>query len=257
MTLTNTQINPFWYCSHYIEDYTSAINRKYFSIQNLLILFLILSFIFFVTKKYKKANKEKKLMMKKWFAVSILFLEVLKLCVTGFLYPQYIKYYLPLHLCSFAGGFIVLEAIFKNNKIINQWWIYIFLFAGILGVVSPDSSYPWFNYYLFHAFVFHTLITTYAIIKIASHESVPTYKGIWLSTLFIAVTLIPIYFINKAFGTNYYLINDPQGFPVTNMIYSFSAPFGQWAYLFAMCLLGFILFHIIYFVYKTFKKRST
>ena len=40
--------NPFWYSSHYIRDYTNLSNRSYFSIQNLFIIILIVSFTIFI-----------------------------------------------------------------------------------------------------------------------------------------------------------------------------------------------------------------
>ena len=257
MSLERSINSKFWLMRQYMVDNNiNDLGHSLLSIEQLIWIIVIVSFIIWITRLYLKSNSKKKSQIKKIFASLIIFLEVIKVIVTGFLYPQYINEYLPLHLCSFAGFCIIFEALFEQKRIINQWWIYIFLFAGILGVVSPSNSYPWFNYYLLHAYIYHTLITAYAIIKIASREAVPTYKGIWQSALLIALLLEPINIINKTFHTNYFLITNPGDFALCNLIWKYSSPYGEQFYLIAMCFLGFILFHIIYFVYKIFKKRS-
>ena len=136
-------------------------------------------------------------------------------------------------------------------------WLYVFLPGGVLGIVSPSTTYPWLNFFSIHEFLFHGLIVVYGVFKIAIGESRATYKGVWVSTLFTILLMIPIYCIDITFDKGYMLLTNPGDFPLTKLFWDISTPiFGNIGYIALLLCLGLLLFHIIYFVGKGVQRRK-
>ena len=130
-------------------------------------------------------------------------------------------------------------------------WLYVFLPGSILGVLSPSTTYPWLNFFSIHEFLFHGLLVIYGVFKIAIGESRATYKGVCVSTLFMLLLMIPIYYIDITFDKSYMLLTNPSDFPLTKFLWNISTPMlGNNGYIALLLCLGLLLFHIIYFIGK-------
>lgn len=253
---TIKDIPQFWWLKHYIMDKGYDVGHPLFSLGHIIWLVIIILTCIFVAKKYKNAKRNKQDSYRKICAVIVFALEYVKIVLISFLFPHYIDSYVPLHLCTFSGIFIIVDALWPNNKIVNMLWLYVFLPCGVLGIVSPSTTYPWLNFFSIHEFLFHGLLVVYGVFKIAIGESKATYKGVWISALFTILLMIPIYFIDITFDKGYMLLTNPGDFPLTKLFWNISTPkFGNNGYIFLLICLGLLLFHIIYFVAKLFKKR--
>ena len=242
-------VPKFWWVKQYIIDKGYDVGHDLFSIGHLIWIAIIISICIIVSKHYKKASKEEITRFRKICALLFFFLEYTKIVAVLLIYPQYGYIYPPLHLCSFAGIFILIDALFPNKKIINSLWLYVFLLSGILGVISPSPNYPWINFFGIHEFLFHGLLVVYSIFKIAIGESKPRYIGIWVSTLFVAILMVPIYYIDVIFDKGFMFLTTPADFPLTNLIWNLTTPiFGIMGYISTLLLLGVITFHIIHLI---------
>ena len=257
-TIKNTP--QFWWLKHYIMDKGYEVGHPLFSLGHIIWLVIIILTCILVANKYKKATKDKQDLYRKICAVIVFSLEYVKIVIISFIFPHYIDLYVPLQLCTFSGIFIIVDALWPNNKFVNMLWLYVFLPGGVLGVVSPSTTYPWLNFFSIHEFLFHGLIVVYGVFKIAIGESRATYKGVWVSTLFTLLLMTPIYYIDIAFDKSYMLLTNPGDFPLTKLFWDISTPtFGNYGYIVLLLCLGLLLFHIIYFVGKVVqgeKKKS-
>lgn len=254
---TIKNIPQFWWLKHYIMDKGYDVGHSLFSLGHIILLTIIILICILVAKRYKKAPNNKKNLYRKICAMIVLTLEYVKIVLISLLFPHYIGFYIPLHLCTFSGAFIIIDALWPNNKIVNTLWLYVFLPGSILGVVSPSTTYPWINFFSIHEFLFHGLLVVYGIFKIAIGESKATYKGVWISALFTLLLMIPIYYIDITFDKGYMLLTNPSDFPLTKLFWNISTPiFGNMGYIALLLCLGLLLFHIIYFVVKVVQRKN-
>ena len=254
---TIKNISQFWWLKHYIMDKDYDVGHPLFSFGHILWLAVIILICILVIKRYKKTTKSKQDLFRKICAMIVFALEYVKIVIISFIFPYYIDLYVPLQLCTFSGIFIIVDALWPNNKIVNMLWLYVFLPGGVLGVVSPSTTYPWLNFFSIHEFLFHGLIIVYGVFKIAIGESRATYKGVWVSVLFMLLLMIPIYCIDITFDKSYMLLTNPGDFPLTKIFWDISTPiFGNNGYLALLLCLGLVLFHIIFFVGKCIQRKK-
>jgi len=260
---TINNLGQFWWVKQYIEDMGYNVGHSLFSIGHFLwLLFIIISMICFI-KFYKNASDKDRIFSKKILALIIFCLEYIKFLIVGFIFPNYISIYLPLHLCSVAGLCTMFEACFGNNKFIDQMWLFVFFPCGLMGLLSPSTSVPFFNFFLIHTYLFHGILVLYAIIKFGYDKVKPTYSGLLQSSLAVLGMGIPIYYLNKTFGTNYFIISDPSDFPLAQVFWNTIVPkFGEFGYAVSMFIFAFIIFNIIYLIliavgyFNTRKKKK-
>ena len=254
---TIENIPQFLWLKHYIMDKGYNVGHPLFSLGHIIWLVVIILICILVAKRYTKTTKNKQDLYRKICAITVFALEYVKIVLISFIFPHYIDSYVPLHLCTFSGIFIIVDALWPNNKIVNMLWLYVFLPGGVLGVVSPSTTYPWLNFFSIHEFLFHGLIVVYGVFKIAIGESRATYKGVWVSALFILLLMIPIYYIDITFDKSYMLLTNPSDFPLTKLLWNISTPIlGNKGYIALLLCLELILFHIIYFVGKVFQRKN-
>ncbi|MBQ6324156.1 MAG: YwaF family protein [Bacilli bacterium] len=246
---TINNVPKFFWIKDFIVEKGVNIGHNLFSLGHIIWLLIITDICIFVYRRYKKASKKDIDKFRKTCALILFILEYVKLIIVALMYPALIDSYIPIHLCSFAGFFIIFDALWPNNKLINSWWLYIFFPCGLLGVLSPSTTYPWFNFFAIHEFLFHGLLIVYGIFKMAIGEGEATYSGLWKSSLFIAIVMIPIYYIDVIFDKGYMLLTTPADFPLTILFWNIATPIlGQIGYIALLLLMGLILFHTIYFI---------
>ena len=254
---TIKNVPQFLWLKHYIMDKGYDVGHPLFSLGHIIWLAVIILICILVTKRYTKTTKNKQDLYRKICAITVFALEYVKIVLISLIFPHYIDSYVPLHLCTFSGIFIIVDALWPNNKIVNMLWLYVFLPGGVLGVVSPSITYPWLNFFSIHDFLFHGLIVVYGVFKIAIGESRATYKGVLVSVLFILLLIIPIYYIDITFDKSYMLLTNPSDFPLTKLLWNISTPiFGNYGYIALLLCLELLLFHIIYFVGKVFQRKN-
>ncbi len=245
-------ISKFWWLKQYIEAKGYNVGHSLFSIGHFLWLFFIVVGIVFFIKFYNSVNNKEKQECKRFLALAIFILEYVKTIIVGFIYPEYINMYLPLHLCSFAGMCIIFEACFGSRKIIDQMWLYVFLPASLLGILSPSVSVPFLNFFTFHTYLYHGILLLFSMIKICSDKVQASYSGLLKSSLVVLIIGIPVYFLNGLFGTNYFIISDASDFPAAQIFWNAVVPkFGEFGYALGMYIFAFFIFNLIYLIIIT------
>ena len=148
---------------------------------------------------------------------------------------------LPLHLCSMLVWAGAMMLVTKNYHIYE--FMYLMGIGGaVQALATPDLGIFGFPHYrFFQTFISHGLIITAAIYMTTVEGFRPTWKSVWRVTLWMNIYMIPIFFINRAIGSNYLMINHK---PPTASLIDLLPPWP--IYIFYMEALGLITVLLLY-----------
>lgn len=120
---------------------------------------------------------------------------------------------LPLHLCSVLVWVGALMLVTKNYRIYE--FAYLIGISGALqALLTPDLGiygYPHFRF--FQTFISHGLIVTAAIYMTVVEGFRPTWKSLLRVAFWMNVYMVIVFFINRAIGSNYLMINGRPSTP--------------------------------------------
>lgn len=200
---------------------------------------------------YRRLDAHRRDNMRKVMAVILILLETSKLCVMGLTHVDICEF-LPIHLCSVAGLFIVIDALWPNTKWVGQMFLFAFNTAALMALIcSSVTCYPFFNFYSIHSFVIHGYLLVYAVMRYAAGEFRPTYRGLWGSVAATVAVGIPIFFIDGIFDVNYMFLGQPSDVSLLVALWDVFAPIGgRLLYALSIAVLGTAVIHVLYLVYR-------
>ena len=118
-------------------------------------------------------------------------------------------WYLPLHLCGLAVFFTFAHSRKPGETLGN------FLYAccgpgAAFALLTPDwTAYPPFSYHSLVGFTVHALLVAYPLMLIAGRDLRPAARALPRCFAILAGCAVPIWFFNRAFGTNYMFLMWP------------------------------------------------
>ena len=148
----------------------------------------------------------------------------------------FLPVYWPLHLCS-AAMFLLLAYALRPNRFCGEV-LYSLCLPGVLSaLLFPNWAGidPVFHFQCFYSFFYHGLLLGAILMLLFSGEFRPRPTGILYPLLFLLAAVPPLYFANKALGTNFFFLNTPSpGSPLEPLAKAFGnpgylAPFGALA----------------------------
>ena len=117
--------------------------------------------------------------------------------------------YLPLHLCS-IGLFVCLAYAVRPGPWSGELLYAVSLPGAAIALLFPGwSSLPPQSFLTIHSFTFHLLLAAIPLCLLVSGEVKPSARRLWFCALFLLVTAIPIWFIDRRWGTNFYFLTYP------------------------------------------------
>ncbi len=158
---------------------------------------------------------------------------------------------LPLHLCSVLVWVGALMLVTKNYRIYE--FAYLLGISGALqALLTPDLGiYGFPHFRFFQTFLSHGLIVTAAIYMTTVEGFRPTWKSLGRVALWANVYMVIVFFINRAIGSNYLMIN---GRPATPSLLDLLP---DWpVYILYMEALGLICFLLLYLPFAIKDWRS-
>lgn len=169
------------------------------------LLFLVLLNVFLL--RYKNAD-EKTLSRVRWTLALVLWGNEVAWHAWNYAVGRWtIQEMLPLHLCSilvWLGAFMLVT---RNYRIYE--FMYLMGIGGaVQALATPDLGifgFPHFRF--FQTFISHGLIVTSAIYMTAVERFRPTWGSVWRVALWMNLYMIPVFFLNRAIGSNYLMIN--------------------------------------------------
>ena len=134
---------------------------------------------------------------------------------------------LPLHLCGFSIYFCFIHSFMKRapHGVFSQF-LYAFCMPGaVFALIFPDwTGYPLLSFMTFAGFLLHFLITIYVVMQVAGSDIVPDLRRLPAGTLIMLALAVPVYFFDRATGTNYMFLNWPSPGSPLEWFSSFGRP---------------------------------
>lgn len=123
--------------------------------------------------------------------------------------------YLPLHLCSINIFLIAVHA-WRRPKLLDTFLYFICLPAACAALLFPTwNSLPYANFMVFHSFSVHFLLALYPLVLTVCGDMDPQPRTFPRCFALLAAMAVPIWFFNRAFGTNFmFLMRADEGNPL-------------------------------------------
>ena len=117
--------------------------------------------------------------------------------------------YLPLHLCS-VGLFICLWYAIHPNRYAGELLFAVCLPGAAIALLFPGwSVLPARSFLTIHSFTFHILLCLIPLLLHSGGELVPDPRRLWFCLAFLVLTAIPVWLLDRKWGTNFYFLTYP------------------------------------------------
>jgi hypothetical integral membrane protein (TIGR02206 family) len=156
---------------------------------------------------YRQADLDRRRKISLAYVCIVVIMEAIKqlLCLfTGVYEPGLV----PLHLCGMSI-FIMAIHHFKPNKWTAALLYALSLRGALAALLFGDwTMYPVLNFYCQQSFFIHFFEFSYPVLLLAAGDLHPRLGDLWRPALYCLAVVPPVYIFNKAFGTNFFFIND-------------------------------------------------
>lgn len=124
--------------------------------------------------------------------------------------------YLPCHLCS-VGLFVCLWYAARPNVWAGELLWAVSLPGALIALLFPGwSVLPPESFLSIHSFTFHMLLCLIPLCLLVSGEVKPRAGRLWFCALFLLITALPAWLLDRRYGTNFYFLTYPgTGNPLT------------------------------------------
>ena len=186
-----------------------------YSLGHFIWLGLLFFLIFFLGKKYRAADEDKRKKIRIVIASLIMLDEIVKdiiMPITG----QWDWSFLPLHLCSISVFVVFIHAL-TGNRILEEYTYAITLPTASMAMAFPDwtGALPCMNLMCIHSFSIHLLLVLYPCLLLYG-GFIPSAKQFFRLIPIVAFLAFVMYFVNGALGTNFFFVNGGgDGNPLT------------------------------------------
>ena len=186
-----------------------------YSLGHFIWLGLLFFLIFFLGKKYRAADEDKRKKIRIAIASLIMLDEIVKdiiMPITG----QWDRNFLPLHLCSISVFVVFIHAL-TGNRMLEEYTYAITLPTASMAMAFPDwtGALPCMNLMCIHSFSIHLLLVLYPCLLLYG-GFIPSAKQLFRLIPIVAFLAFVMYFVNGALGTNFFFVNGGgDGNPLT------------------------------------------
>ena len=176
---------------------------------------LLFFLIFFLGKKYRAADEDKRKKIRIAIASLIMLDEIVKdiiMPITG----QWDWSFLPFHLCSISVFVVFIHAL-TGNRMLEEYTYAITLPTASMAMAFPDwtGALPCMNLMCIHSFSIHLLLVLYPCLLFYG-GFIPSAKQLFRLIPIVAFLAFVMYFVNGALGTNFFFVNGGgDGNPLT------------------------------------------
>ena len=186
-----------------------------YSLGHFIWLGLLFFLIFFLGKKYRAADEDKRKKIRIAIASLIMLDEIVKdiiMPITG----QWDWSFLPLHLCSISVFVVFIHAL-TGNRMLEEYTYAITLPTASMAMAFPDwtGALPCMNLMCIHSFSIHLLLVLYPCLLLYG-GFIPSAKQLFRLIPIVAFLAFVMYFVNGALDTNFFFVNGGgDGNPLT------------------------------------------
>ena len=206
---------------------------------------------FFACRYFKKQSPEKQTRLLKYFAVYLLFQEILK----DFIYWEIGSLglrHLPLHMCGISIFFCLWYA-FKGGEVCEAYIYGMNMPGALSALLFPNwTNLPLIHFSSWNSFTIHAMLILFTMLNLTSGRLVPKMRTLPKLILALFAMAIPIYFLNKVWDTNFMFLNTPsEGSPLIPL-YSL---FGE-GYVIAFAVMVISILALLFLPWEILRRRK-
>jgi hypothetical integral membrane protein (TIGR02206 family) len=179
----------------------------FFSMPHILTLILFFLTIFLFVYYWKKLKSYKNLI--RWTLFTILIVCEVSFHLWLVLTNQWEVTDLPLQLCSLSTFLSLFLFLKPNQKVFNLLY-FIGLLPAILSMVTPDIVYQFPHFRFLKYFLHHSAIPLAVLYFILFEGYRVPKNAVITSYLTLNVIAVPIFFLNRLLGTNFFFLASPS-----------------------------------------------
>jgi hypothetical integral membrane protein (TIGR02206 family) len=158
---------------------------------------------------YRRAPEKGRRRLRHALGWAVLVCEALK-DVNVALHGGFDVWYLPLHLCGLAVFFTFAHTR-RPGKTLGNFLYSCCMPGAAFALLTPDwTAYPPFSYHSIVGFTVHALLVAYPLMLVCGKDLRPEAKYLPRCLGILVCCAVPIYFFNRAFGTNYMFLMWPS-----------------------------------------------
>ena len=150
--------------------------------------------------------------------------------------------YLPLHLCS-INIFVCLAYTLTKKDLLAEFLYSLCLPGAVVALIVPTwNDLPILNGMHLHSASVHIMLVMYPVLVLANGFR-PSFRRLPKILCMLAAVAVPIYFVNKWLGTNFFFLARTENNPVLEML---AAVFGEKYFFLGLPLLLIIVWTLMY-----------
>ena len=208
-------MNNFWCTSDTIPD---GLGYSHFSGLHLFWLAVLAAAVLANWLLYRKLGQKGRGIWRKTVALLLIADELFKL-IPMLIFGNFQLSYLPFHLCS-INIFICVINSFKRDDFTYEVLYSVCIPGASLALLMPTwTDLPFWNFMSLHSNSIHVLLVMYPLLLLAGGFR-PNFKRLPKVLLLLLCECVPIYFLNKIIGTNFFFLNGTSGNPVLKLLAS-------------------------------------
>lgn len=249
-----SELSEFWYTVYsmqekYGEDYQSF---TLFGPTHLFWLFLTLCICVICSLRYRKFSEKGRLRFLR-VLMALLITEELTRQLTTFITDQWQPEMLPLHMCS-INIFVCLWYVIHPNNLAGNILYALCLPGAAIALLSPTwLALPINNIFHICSEVLHILLVLFPITLLVGGFR-PNPRMLPKVFLCLLGACAVIYPLNKALGTNFFFLNDPNGNIITKVC---SSVFGEHFYIIGMGIILAVMWVVLYLPWWLKDRKNT
>jgi hypothetical integral membrane protein (TIGR02206 family) len=224
-----------------------------FSLTHFLFLVVMLVMIAVIVWSYRRAgaNSRTRRNFRISLAIAVFVLEFGKDAVLAITH-QFVVANWPFELCG-LGVFVVAADAIHSTKASRTILYSLILPGAFFALMTPDwVTSPAVNLFTWQAFLIHSLMVAYILMRLIAKEFVPNFRDLWTSVIFLAIFGVIDWRLNVAWGTNFMFLGTPVPGSPLEPIYQV---FGNY-YVFGMALLVLFIWILLFLPWEIVRIHS-
>ena len=177
------------------EVYGPENSWNWFGLTHILILLVTVLFCVVVSLLYKRANEEKRKVLR-WVVVGLMLAEEVWMFTLSFITKQFEIGFLPLHLCGINIFFCMAYTIKPKDWIADLLYGLALPGAFLALIVPTWTLVPAWNFIFIFSTGYHIFLIAYPIMLLAGGFK-PNYKNLWKVGLTLVCLCVVIFGINQ------------------------------------------------------------
>ena len=246
-------MSEFWYTQETMDKINPDYLRfEHFSPLHLGLIAVFVLIIIAAMLCYRKLGEKERQKFLNVMAVLLILDEIWKHAFT-IATGQWEYGFIPLHLCS-INIFVCVWHTLKRDDISAEMLYALCAPGALIALIMPTwTNLPLWNAMSLHSNSVHVLLAMYPMLLLAGGFK-PSVKRLPKVALILICEVVPVFFINKILGTNFFFLNGTAGNPLLKLL---AEIFGKELYFIGLPFILAVVWAAMYLPWYIAEKKKT